>query len=227
LIVTAGNYSAIANSHTLQFSRAYNWVFSVCCVHRLSGNGFQQCPLLPCSRSYRLATVPQLSTLISTPLHCTVLYSESESESESELLYDWQFTAYQFVLATSPLRLTTSNFFQLNACFHSPYVTSPLTRGRICRLQLLLVLATAVIPRFGSRETHDHILLSQIRDVHNLEGQVPVFICHRNRVAQLYPQALGSLFVVSYNSQGYGGGIRTRLHTAPMYLCTALTRSVE
>jgi restriction endonuclease Mrr len=35
----------------------------------------------------------------------------------------------------------------------------------------------------------------------------------RNRVAQLYPQALGSLFVASYDSQGYGGGILTRLHT--------------
>jgi hypothetical protein len=32
-------------------------------------------------------------------------------------------------------------------------------------------------------------------------------------VAQLYPQALGSLFVASYDSQGYGGGIRSRLHT--------------
>jgi hypothetical protein len=31
-------------------------------------------------------------------------------------------------------------------------------------------------------------------------------------VAQLYPQALGSLFVASYDSQGYDGGIRTRLH---------------
>jgi hypothetical protein len=27
------------------------------------------------------------------------------------------------------------------------------------------------------------------------------------------PQALGSLFVVSYDLQGYGGGIRPRLHT--------------
>jgi hypothetical protein len=35
-----------------------------------------------------------------------------------------------------------------------------------------------------------------------------------NRVAQLYPRALGSLFVASYDSQGYGGGIITRLHTA-------------
>jgi hypothetical protein len=36
----------------------------------------------------------------------------------------------------------------------------------------------------------------------NLEGQVPVFISPRNRVAQLYPQAMGSLFITSYDSQG-------------------------
>jgi hypothetical protein len=42
-----------------------------------------------------------------------------------------------------------------------------------------------------------------------------IFYCltPRNRVAQLYPQALVSLFVASYESQGYGGGIRTRLHS--------------
>jgi hypothetical protein len=44
-------------------------------------------------------------------------------------------------------------------------------------------------------------------------GKVPVFISPRNRVAQLHPQAPGSLFVGSYDSQGYGGGIRPRLHT--------------
>jgi hypothetical protein len=36
-------------------------------------------------------------------------------------------------------------------------------------------------------------------------------------VAQLYLQALGSLFVASYDSQGYGGGIRPRLHTGSLY----------
>jgi hypothetical protein len=47
------------------------------------------------------------------------------SEWESELLYDWQFTANQFVLAPNPLGLTTNNFFlQLNPCDRSPYVTS-------------------------------------------------------------------------------------------------------
>jgi hypothetical protein len=30
----------------------------------------------------------------------------------------------------------------------------------------------------------------------------------KDRVFQLYPQALGSIFIVSYGSQGYGGGIR-------------------
>jgi hypothetical protein len=60
------------------------------------------------------------------------------------------------------------------------------------RLQLLLNLASAVILGSYSRGTRDHILLSQIRDSSNLEGQVPVFISPRKRVARLYPQAVGS-----------------------------------
>jgi hypothetical protein len=39
-----------------------------------------------------------------------------------------------------------------------------LTRGRVCRLQLLLALASAVILGSESLGTRDHILLSQIRD---------------------------------------------------------------
>jgi hypothetical protein len=62
-----------------------------------------------------------------------------------------------------------------------------LTRGRVCRLQLLLILASAVILLSESRETRVHILRSQIRDF---------------------------ILVASYDSQGYGGGIRPSLHTA-------------
>jgi hypothetical protein len=40
-----------------------------------------------------------------------------------------------------------------------------LTRERVCHLQLLLVLASAVILGSESRGTCDHILLSQIRDI--------------------------------------------------------------
>jgi hypothetical protein len=63
-----------------------------------------------------------------------------------------------------------------------------LTRGRVCRLQLLLAFASAVILGSESRGTHNHTLPSSIRDTPNLEGQVPVFISPRNRVGQLYPQ---------------------------------------
>jgi hypothetical protein len=86
-------------------------------------------------------------------------------------------------------------------------------RGWVCCLQLLMVLASAVILGSESRGTHDDILLSQIRDSPNMKGHALVFISPRNRVAQLHPQALGSLFVASYDSQGYGGGVQTRLHT--------------
>jgi hypothetical protein len=118
---------------------------------------------------------------------------KSESQSQSELLYDWKFTANQFFLETSPLRLTTSNFiFELNTCGYSPYVTSSLSRWWVCRLQLLLAIASTVILRSESRGTHDHILLSRIRDFPNLEGQVPVLISPRNRVVRLQPQVLRS-----------------------------------
>jgi hypothetical protein len=101
----------------------------------------------------------------------------STISSESGLLWDWWFTFNQYVLAKNPLRLTTSNFiFQLNICGYSPYVTSSPMRGRVSRLQLLLALASAVILRSESRGNHDHILLSQIRDFPNMEGQVSVFI---------------------------------------------------
>jgi hypothetical protein len=46
----------------------------------------------------------------------------------------------------------------------------------------------------------------------NLEDQVPVFMSPSDKVVQLYPQAPGSLFIASYDSQGYGGIILIRLH---------------
>jgi hypothetical protein len=85
----------------------------------------------------------------------------TDSLSKSKLLCEWRFTANQFVLASGPLRPTTRNFFQLNSCGNSPYVTSSLTRDgsvvyNCCWSE--------------SRGTHDHILLSQIRDSPKLES---------------------------------------------------------
>jgi hypothetical protein len=44
-------------------------------------------------------------------------------------------------------------------------------------------------------------------------GPGPCIYIPQEQVAQLYSRALGSLFVTSYDSQGYGGGIQYRLHT--------------
>jgi hypothetical protein len=82
------------------------------------------------------------------------------------------------------LRLEFITVKHLRVC---PCGALSLTRGRVCRLQELLVLASAVILGSESRGTCDHILLSQIRD---------------------------SLFFASYDSQGYGGDIRLRLHVS-------------
>jgi hypothetical protein len=95
-------------------------------------------------------------------------------------------------LSNKSLKTHDQQFFQMNTCCHSPYVTSSLTRGCVCRLQLLLALLRAVILR----------LLSQIRDSPNLEGQVPVFTSPRNRVDRLHPQALSSLFGALLYRQG-------------------------
>jgi hypothetical protein len=88
-----------------------------------------------------------------------------------------------------------------------------LTRRRICNLpvQLFLCLARTVTLGSKSRRTHT-IIYCLIWDPSNLEGQVPVFISPRNRVPVI-PPGIGFPFVASYDSQGYRGGIQTRLHT--------------
>jgi hypothetical protein len=49
--------------------------------------------------------------MLHEPVRLTPPDSKLIQESESELLYDWRFTANQFILASSPLRLTTTFFF--------------------------------------------------------------------------------------------------------------------
>jgi hypothetical protein len=103
-------------------------------------------------------------------------------------------------------------------------VTPSLTRGRVCNLlyncfwalpeQLLLGRSPAELTT---------IFYCLIWDSPNQKGQVSVFISPRNRVTQLYPRgALGSLFVASYDSQGCGGGILTRLHTGKLLMTVAV-----
>jgi hypothetical protein len=130
---------AITNIRTSFLERLKHTAnFPVCCVF-----------VSRCFAALRTMEIP--------PLLYRFLVVSSPYCSQSDLLCD-RFTANHFVLATSPLSLTTSNFiFQLNTCCCSPYVTSSQTRGWIFRLKLLLVLTSEVILRSESRMTHDHI----------------------------------------------------------------------
>jgi hypothetical protein len=84
---------------------------------------------------------------------------------------------------------------------------------------MILGLARAVTLGSKSRRNHDHILLSRLR-ILQPGGPGPVFISPRNRVAQLYPRALGSLSVASYDSQGYGADILSRFCGMRLYTLT-------
>jgi hypothetical protein len=86
-------------------------------------------------------------------------------------------------------------------------------RGRFCHLQLLLFLASTSTLGFRYREAHVHVLFSRIQGSPNLEDQVP-YSYPPGTGWPIYtpPPMLGSLFVASYDSQGYRRGIQTCLH---------------
>lgn len=84
-----------------------------------------------------------------------------------------------------------------------------LTRAHVCILQCTSLTAQSCKWPV-SFETPPNLGGISFETPPNLGGQVVIFIFHRNRMSQLYPG--GSLFVTSYNTQGYGG-ILTRFHT--------------
>jgi hypothetical protein len=64
-----------------------------------------------------------------------------------------------------------------------------------------------------SRDTLPHITNSDSRHLQPGGSHPCIYI----------PQALGSLFVASYDSQGYGGGIRSHLHTGSCHITSERT----
>jgi hypothetical protein len=125
---------------------------------------------------------------------------------KSKLLYDLQSVS-QYVLASSTLVGLATRYYFLSECcclkFAVLYLLDALS-DESTGLQFAVQSLNG--PCHAEPVT---ILYCLTWDSPNLEGQVPVFISPRNRMAQLYPRALGSLYVVSYDSQGYGGGILT------------------
>jgi hypothetical protein len=107
--VTARNYCAIDNLHTLQITTAHAKASHSAFICRFpvtasNGGDSSASALTPLPAGHRLT---------------------NELNSKSKLLCEWRFTADQFALASSPLRFTARDFFfQRNSCGHSLYVTS-------------------------------------------------------------------------------------------------------
>jgi hypothetical protein len=188
-------------THTIAHSHVFTNRFSVAASNGgHSPSSFSQTVPDP---NYQLL---QLSNDCLQTLSLSLYWLTPNSSQKVRVTVPLRLAVYvnQFILAPSPLRPTISIFFNWTLAVIVLNVTFSRTRGWLCRLQSLLTFASAVILESEPRETHDLILLSPTRDSPNMEGQVPVFMSPRNRMAQIYPQALGSLFVASYDSQVYG-----------------------
>jgi hypothetical protein len=131
----------------------------------------------------------------------------SEAESESELLYDWQFTTNQFILATSPLKPTTGIFiFQLNTCVWSLCNIFTREDGSVVYNYCWSLPAQSFTGPSPAE---------LMTTFYRLRFETPP--TWRARSLYLYPPGTGwpgymprqgvPLFVVSYNLQGYSGGI--------------------
>jgi hypothetical protein len=79
-------------------------------------------------------------------------------------------------------------------------------------VQFLLGLARTVTFTLKSRRTHGHILLSHLRLLQP-GGPGPRIYISQEQGGSVIPPGTAFPFVVSSDSQGYGGGIITRLHT--------------
>jgi hypothetical protein len=109
------------------------------------------------------------------------------------------------------LFLLEISFRHLRVCY---FVALFLMRGRVWNL---LYNCFWALPEhtlgWKSRGTRDHILLSQFLRLPKPGDPGPRIYIPQGQGGPDIPPALSSLSVVSYVSQGYGGGILTRLHT--------------
>jgi hypothetical protein len=122
---------------------------------------------------------------------------------KSKLLYDWRSVS-QYVLVSSTLVGLATRYYFLSECcclkFAVLYLLGALSEGRTG-------LQFAVQSLNGpSRAEPLTILYCLIWDSPNLERRLPYLYPPGTGWPSYTPRALGSLYVVSYDSQGYGGG---------------------
>jgi hypothetical protein len=140
------------------------WVPEISCASAISFYQQRLTGPTPQSFSNSLTHLPTASSLTNS----TDWLGRSRSQSQSYATTDGQSVSLSWCQAL--IWGTQDNIFttvrQLRICWCG---APSLTRGQAGRLILLLVLAGTIILGSESRGTHDHILLSQIRDSLNLE----------------------------------------------------------
>jgi hypothetical protein len=81
--VTTNNYSATANSHTLQLQHALNLLGLLCLHQSLPGDGSQQFPLLPYSRSIPAGDCPTAEIIAPAVLLITSRHGQRRKHRSS------------------------------------------------------------------------------------------------------------------------------------------------
>jgi hypothetical protein len=173
----------------------------------LSENNYDDWCLPACDDVWSSWSLP---TFRRTMLPHTSGCKSRQRKSTAKLCYDLR-SAGQSALVSSPIWGPRSDF-----CY-SQITAGSFMWGALSDERMGLSFTITAGPRRRShsrvsvpRDSWPYFTVSDSR-LPQPGGQGPVFISPRNRVTQLYPQALGSIFVASYDSQGCGRGIRTRL----------------
>jgi hypothetical protein len=131
---------------------------------------------------------------------------------ESELFHNWPFTANQFVMVTSPLELTISNFiFRPNICY-SPYVTSSLTRLWVCRYKCCWSRQRSHSQIRVQRDSWQNFTVSDSR-LTQPGGTGPRNVILQEQGGSLIPPGTGFPFRRLLLLSGLRLVIRPRLHT--------------
>jgi hypothetical protein len=104
----------------------------------------------------------------------------------------------------------------VNTCDFSPYITPSLTGGWVCLCRSRQLSHSRVCVPW---DLWPYFTVSDSR-LPQSGGPGPRIYIPQEQGGPVNPQVQGSLFVASYDPQGHGGGIRTRLHTGSLATCS-------